>query len=244
MSLTMKKEKVTIKKSKTVVVETFTCEFCKKSFSKESTLAVHMCEKKRRWFNREEKYVRIGHNAYRMFYQLQFPGKTLPTYEKFMNSRQYIDFTKFGKYIIDLNVIRPESFIEFVIKMALPIRDWQAPHVYERYVREISKKETPIAALERNILLMEQWAQDTGEPWIDFFKKINSNLAVSWIRNGRISPWIIYTSKSANDLFIRMNDEQLSLIKEYIEPSFWKAKVKLNKEDVAWLKKELEGVGL
>lgn len=231
-------------KAKKAKEEKFTCQFCKTEFSRESSLIAHLCEKKRRWLNKDDKYVKLALYAYIRFYQIQFPGKKLPDYEKFMNCQHYIGFTKFGKYILDLNAINPEGFIEFVIKSTVPLKDWTAPHVYELYVRELTKKESPDRAIERNILLMQQWSQDTGEDWTDFFRKINPNLAVLWIRSGRISPWIIYTAKSVEDLFTRMTEEQLNLIHEYVDPKYWKAKLKMNKEDVAWLKKELDEAGL
>lgn len=231
-------------KAKKVEEEKFTCQFCKTSFSRESSLIAHLCEKKRRWFNKDEKYVKLALFSYQKFYQIQFKGRKVPDYESFMNSQHYIGFTKFARYIIDLNALNPEGFIEFVIKSAIPLKDWTNPTVYEMYVRELTKKETPDRAIERNILLMQQWSQDTGEQWNDFFRKVNTNLAVMWIRSGRISPWIIYTAKSVNDLFGRMSDEQLGLIHEYVDPKYWKAKIRMNKEDVEWLKNALDEAGL
>lgn len=231
-------------KAKAAKEEKFVCQFCKAEYSRESSLIAHLCEKKRRWFNRDEKYVKLGLFSYQKFYQIQFKGRKVPDYENFMNSQHYIAFTKFGRYILDLNALNPEGFIEFVIKSAIPLKDWTLPHVYELYVRELTKKETPERAVERNILLMQQWEQETGEQWNDFFRKVNPNIAVMWIRSGRISPWIIYTAKSVSELFNRMSTEQLNLIHEYVDPKYWKAKIHMNKEDVEWLKKALDEAGL
>ena len=38
----------------------FKCNYCGKSFAKESTLAVHMCEQKRRYMQKDEKHVQLG----------------------------------------------------------------------------------------------------------------------------------------------------------------------------------------
>jgi hypothetical protein len=233
-----------IPKQKKVKEEIFKCQFCKTEYHREDSLIAHLCEKKRRWFNKDERYVKLGFYAYTRFYQIQFVGKKVPDYENFMNSRHYIGFVKFGRYILNLNAFNPEGFVDFVIKSTTPLKEWCSPHVYELYVREITKKESPSTAIERNILLMQQWSQETGEPWTDFFRKINTNIAVMWIKSGRISPWIIYTADSVENLFSRMSSEQLALIHEYVDPSCWKAKLKMNKEDVAFLKKELKVVGL
>ena len=78
----------------------FECQFCKKSFKREKTISVHLCEQKRRWINRDEKYVRLGFLAYNRFYEIT-QGATKPkTYEHFAKSNYYTGFTRFGKHTI------------------------------------------------------------------------------------------------------------------------------------------------
>ena len=76
----------------------YTCEFCKKSFVKERTLMVHVCEKKRRSMNRDEQYVKIGFMSFQRWYKMNGYKKE-KTYEDFMQSTFYIVFTKFGRHI-------------------------------------------------------------------------------------------------------------------------------------------------
>ena len=92
----------------------FSCDHCGKSFVKEHTLLVHACEKKNRFLNKDELHVRIGFHAYKKFYEIRYPGKKIPEYKDFMNSKFYIAFIKFGKYVINTNVINREQFIEFL----------------------------------------------------------------------------------------------------------------------------------
>jgi hypothetical protein len=53
---------------------TYTCQYCRKDFIKESSLAVHSCEPRRRRQEQNEAGVRLGFNAYLKFYELQFFG--------------------------------------------------------------------------------------------------------------------------------------------------------------------------
>ena len=48
----------------------YVCEYCKKGYSKESTLLVHMCEPKRRWLQKDEKSVQLGFYTFQRFYKL------------------------------------------------------------------------------------------------------------------------------------------------------------------------------
>ena len=69
-----------------VVDPTFHCEFCKKDFSYEKSLINHMCEKKRRWLWRDERYIRLGFTAFQKFYELTLRSKKPKTYREFMDS--------------------------------------------------------------------------------------------------------------------------------------------------------------
>ena len=48
----------------------YTCRYCKKSFSRENTLAIHVCEPKKRIQEQNETGVRLGFNAYLKFYEI------------------------------------------------------------------------------------------------------------------------------------------------------------------------------
>jgi hypothetical protein len=224
--------------------EKFKCDFCKKIFARESTLFAHMCDKKYRSLNRDEKYVKLGFMVYCRFYELSYQSSKPRTYDHFMESRFYTSFTKFGRYLLHINAINPTEFIDFVIKAGLPINRWESSMVYETYIRELNKKETASAAVERNILLMQQWATDTNEPWCDFFRKISPSLATLYIRSGRISPWVLYTASSSGALLDRLSNEQHDLIKDYVDPKFWKIKFERHRDDVSFLKQLLEEAGV
>lgn len=233
----------TKKKPVKEVVPEIKCEFCKKTFARENSLLNHSCEMKRRWLWKDEKYIRIGFRAFQKFYDISMRVKKPKSYEDFMASTYFTAFTGFGRYVLDINAIELEGFVEFLIKEQVNLKDWRLPIWYEKWVRELAKKEDPQKAVERNILLMEAWARDTGEPWQDFFRKVPTALATKWIQSGRISPWLLY-SDAGNQLFERLSDEQLMMIKEWINPLFWSEKVKKNKSDMDFIKLVLKEAGV
>jgi hypothetical protein len=222
----------------------FACDYCKKSYQREQSFLVHMCEPKRRWLDQDTKYVKLGFMVYKRFYEANMIGKKEKTFRDFMESKFYTSFTHFGRHLLNINAVNPKGFVEFLIKTGVKLDRWESPLVYETYIRELNKKETPVAAIERNFLLMIQWSNDTGENWTDFFRKISPNLATQWIQSGRISPWILYTAASANELFKRLSNEQLMLIEQNINPDFWEVKLRRAKDDVDKIREELDRAGL
>ena len=219
------------------------CNFCDRSFYSERSLLIHVCDQKSRFLARDNKHVRMGFKAYQKvmtFLRMSSKGN----FDDFDNSKFYTAFVKFGKFIIDLNAIQPMGFVDFLIRIEIPIDKWCSMSLYETYIREMTKVETPSDAIERNILLMQQWADDTGEHWSDFFRKVSPVQATMWIMSGRVSPWVLYTAPSAAILFDKFTDEQLSFIQNTIDPDFWQRKIEQNKKEVDNIKKMLEEAGL
>lgn len=223
------------------------CEFCKRTFVKELNLINHSCEKKRRWHQRGEPHATYGFLAWTRFYELNASigkKKEKLTYREFIDNQFYNAFSKFGRHLRDLNAIEPAKFIDYVIKNNLPIDKWTHDFVYEQYIRELTKKENAEEAFERNVMLMNEWAIQNGEKWTDFFKKINPNQAVTWIKTGRISPWVLYNVDSASILIERCSPEQISIIKEYASPGPWKLKFKKDPDGCNFIRETTRNVGM
>lgn len=234
-----------LRKPKAKSKEGFTCGFCNKTFMKESTYLVHLCERKRRWIDRDTKHAKVGFMVFQKFYEVSYGAARKPkTVDEFIKSNLYTAFMSFGRYIVNNNVINPSDFIMFVIKSGVPLKNWESPVLYEKYVRELNKKETPYAAVERHFLLVKQWSIDTGEEMYDFFRKISPAQATMWIQTGRISPWVLFNCESANDMIGRLSEEQLDLIYSYIDPEFWKIKFKMNEGDANIVREELKAFGM
>ena len=48
----------------------YKCGYCEREFAREQTLAVHMCEQKRRHMVKGDRHVQLGFRAYQNFYAL------------------------------------------------------------------------------------------------------------------------------------------------------------------------------
>ena len=224
----------------------YPCEFCKREFSNEKRLINHMCEQKRRWTSRNKHHVRLGLQSWLKWYELSGThlNKKNRSYKDFMASQFYTAFVKFGRHVADTNMVNPTQFIESVIKNGIKLDDWCKDSVYEQYVRDVCKREDVNTALERQVHLMETWAEENNEEWTEFFKKIHPNLAIKWIRTGRISPWILFNATTAGYLFDRMSEEQIAMVDDFIETPFWKLKMKRNEQDMKFVQETLERYGI
>lgn len=198
----------------------YKCEYCQKLFAKEKTLAVHVCEQKRRYLSKTEKHVQAGLMTYQRFYEINQKGKT-KTFDEFVTSPYYTAFVKFGSFIVNTAPVYPERFIDFVIKSGVKLDHWCRDELYETYIKDLIKIEPADGAIQRTIQTMMNWADKNSAQWEHYFAYVNLNRAVHDIKEGLVSPWILLNTKSGKELLKKMNDEQLEIVAPFIDPHFW-----------------------
>jgi hypothetical protein len=215
---------------------TYKCKYCGKDFVRESTLAGHLCENKRRVLAKDLKQNRIAYQSWLLFRRLTIANvKHDKDYEEFVSNKYFMGFMKLAKHIIDLNLEDPEGFVKYIIMNSVPMHKWQTALVYESYVKDRTKKETVERAIERSVLNMKAWGERTNNSWEDYFQKVSTPDAVQDIRMGRISPWCTFATDQGSRLIDRLEPGQIQQLVEYIEPQSWRVKVKRHQQDANWV---------
>ena len=213
----------------------YKCPYCGKSFAKEKTLVVHVCEPKRRHMSKNEKHVQLALLTYQRFYEISQKQKN-KTFDEFAKSPYYNAFVKFGSFMSNANPIYPEKFIDFVIKSGVKLDHWCRDELYDTYLQELLKIEPADSAIQRTINTMMDWADNNEATWNHYFNYANLNRATHDIKEGKISPWILLQSKSGKKMLKNMNDEQLGIIGDIINPQFWLTRFKKLPADVELVK--------
>lgn len=223
--------KLSVDKSKPYI-----CRFCGSAYTKESTLAVHVCEQKRRFLAKDEKHVSIGYQTYIRFYQLTQKAKTVKTYDEFAKSPYYNAFVKFGSFVSNTNPLYPDKFIDWIVRSGVKLDHWCRDELYEKYVLDLLKTESAETALERSLAHMQTWADSNNSVWNHYFKYVSTNRAVFDVKDGKISPWLILNCKTGKEMLTSFRDDQLSAISNIIDPLFWSKKFKSHTFDLELIK--------
>ena len=129
----------------------FTCNYCKKEFAKETSIAVHMCEPKRRRMEKDERGVQLGFQAYIKFYETMQGSARLKTFEDFAESAYYRAFVKFGRYCLVIRAINPARFMDWLLKNNKKLDRWCSDQLYTEYLIEYVRIEHVDDALARKI---------------------------------------------------------------------------------------------
>jgi hypothetical protein len=221
----------------------YTCQYCKKDFVKESSLAVHSCEPRRRRQEKDEAGVRLGFQAYIKFYELTQGSAKLKTYDDFCESPYYKAFVKFGRQCVAIRAINPARFTEWVLKQNKKLDHWCKDSVYTEYLMSYLKVEAVSDALARAMEFGIDWAEKNGHPSQDCLRYGNNNAMVYAVSTGRISPWIIYNCESGIKFLSELSSEQETMLMPYIDPDAWARKFKDYPADQEYAKMILEQAG-
>lgn len=222
------------------------CGYCGKSFRKLSSLAVHLCEPKRRAQQEKEVGVQIGFMTFKKFYDMAQGGVKQWTYADFSKSPYYSAFVKFGQYCVSIRAVNVDSFSTWLLKNNKKIDNWTSDRLYEEWLYDYLKKESVQDALERAIGEMGEFLTDNPDikSLGHYFLYGNPNKICFHIVNGRVSPWVVYNCDSGVEFLGQLGADQIRIIMPVIDPDFWQKKFKDTPEDVAWVRDILKAAGL
>ncbi len=240
MNLDVFKKHKGIKIELSTIDKPYVCQYCGSAYVKESTLAVHMCEQKRRALAKTEKHVQMGYQAYVRFFQLSQKAKTIKTYEEFAKSPYYNAFIKFGSFLSNVNPLYLDRYVDYVVTSGVKLDHWCREELYYDYVLDLIKKEPAEVALQRSIGTMMDWAEKNDSQWNHYFKYVSLNRAVYDIKDGKISPWIVLNSETGRAMLSKFNDEQLGIIFTVMEPEFWALRFRRYPADIELVKEVIK----
>jgi hypothetical protein len=217
----------------------FSCEFCNRSFLRESTIAKHICEYKHRWQEKDKRGNQIGFQAWIQFYKRNTANTKKRTYLEYIKSSYYSAFAKFGTYCVDIKVINVSRYVDWLLKNKISIDVWNKDKNYTNFLIEYLRQEDPLDAIARSVETLQELSKEENLQYNDYFRYGNKNKICYNITTGRISPWMIYHSDSGLKFVDTLDETQVKLIIEYIDPEKWALKFMRNSEIVKTVKEIL-----
>lgn len=220
-----------------------TCEFCNRSFVRESTIFSHLCEQKHRWQNLDQASSRIAYSAWQEFYKKNTPTKKTKTPLDFVKSPYYTAFIKYGNYCVESKVLNPPRYYEWLIKHGVKIDNWTSDSKYTEYLIQYLRNENCVDAVQRGIRKTHELATDENVHGRDYFRYGNVNKICHNITTGNISPWMLYQSSSGQKFLDNLRQDQLEMLFDYIDPKLWALKFSREPENVEQVKGMLNEAG-
>ena len=223
--------------------QTFKCKYCERSFARETTLAVHVCEQKKRFQNKNDPASRQAFQCYLKFYETTQGSAKTKTFDEFATSAYYKAFIKFANYCVNSRVINPVRFTEWLLKNNKRIDYWGSDKLYDEFLKDYIFRENATDALTRALETSMDWAEEVKSPSEDFLRYGNSNKLCHYIVTGRVTGWIIFNCPSGHELLESLNQEQLAIVYELINPDRWSKILRDYPGDTEYVKEMLKQAG-
>lgn len=223
---------------------TYSCEYCKRRFVKESTMAKHICEYKTRMLEIEKPVSRIAYTLWgRMFVRMYPYSKKSHTKIDFVRSAYYNSFMKYSSYCIDVGVLDYERYTDWLLKNRVPVDDWCSDSKYTAFLLDYLHSENPIDAVTRSMQTAEDLAKQESIQTRDYLRYGNKNKICYNITTGKISPWMMYHCSSGKQFLQNTDEYSTKIIIDYIDPVRWEKKFSTDIESVRQVKKLLDKAG-
>lgn len=217
--------------------------YCQRQFRQAKTLAVHVCEQKRRYQERDETGVQLGFQSYLRFYEITQGSARLKTFDDFAKSPYYRAFVRYGRHCQAVRAINVSRFTEWLLRNNKKLDHWCRDTVYTEYITEHVRQEAVADALSRALEQALVWSEDTGNPERDYLRYGNHNRLCHDVSTGRLSAWVLYNCESGRQLLNDLNTEQISMIWHMIDSDFWQRRFREYVADTAYVQEMLLRVG-
>lgn len=221
----------------------YRCRYCDKTFQRENSLAVHVCEQKKRFQEQKETGVQLGLQAWLRFYEITQGSAKLKTFEDFAQSPYYRAFVKFGRHIQAIRAVNPSRFIDWVIRQNKKLDHWCHDAIYTEYLHSQVREEHVDDALARALEESIKWEEETGNPSRDYLRYGNTNKICHAIVSGRVTAWVLFNCASGQALLENLNEEQVGMIYTWIDADFWSKKFQDYPADKEYARMMLEQAG-
>lgn len=219
------------------------CEHCRRTFVRHASFEKHLCEQKRRWMDRDKPANRIAFNAWVKFYRQFQPSRKKLEYVDFLNSAYYGGFVKFGKYSVDVGVINPMSYVDWLLKEGVALDSWTSDKNYTRYLIFYIRSENALDAIHRSVETMMALAENENIRLADVLRYVSVSKICFLITSGKISPWILYQTRSGLEFLEKLNQDQQQFVYDYIDPERWQIKFRRSPDEIKIVKDIVKEIG-
>ena len=218
------------------------CSHCTRHFAAETTFMKHHCEPRRR---KEMLASPLGQAAYGYYREwLRQKKFSAPSADAFMESRYYRAFLNFAQLVIDADIANPEKYIALMVDGdVLPVL-WCRDSAYAIYLEWRDKRSDPLDEVHGSINFLLDICERENAQLASIFEYLGAQRVLSYLRQRRISPWLIFCCPSFGKFMRSLDASELAAFNSAINSSYWSEKFQSNKQLVEIIKEIVGTVGL
>lgn len=208
----------------------FQCEFCLRVLATEANLVRHTCPGKTRWQDRDSATSRLAYECWQTFYQETQPGR-IRSLDTFIRSQYYGAFWRFADFCRTIRVINIPEYQRWLLKNRHSIDKWATDTLYTKFLVSYLPAENALDSVYRSVETLLSLSSESGYKPADYLRYAGRNRVCNSITLGHVTAWFLYNCLSGQDFMKSLDQTQINMIWDYIEPEPWQARFRLHKTD-------------
>jgi hypothetical protein len=187
----------------------------------------------------------IGQQAYGLYkIWLEKQRRKPPAVEGFISSMYYSAFYKFATWCRETGIPDPEKYIELMIKEKIAPSLWRRNDAYQIFIEYTDKKSDPYEQVNNSIDTILTMSEGLEIKPCEVFGKFTSGEITELILQRRLSPWLLFCSKSFKDWISTLHEGERNSLMKNIGISFWSDKFEKTPEVVKNVRLIAEELGI
>jgi len=221
----------------------FKCQYCEKTFSKESIVLRHMCEQRRRFQQKDTPFARFGYEAFIEIQKHVF-GKGKPLEVDFRKSDFYLACLRWGHFVVDIHCLDAKQYLGWLLKMNVGIDQWNQDKIYDCWLASYVFSEHLWDGFERSVKSIAEWGEKSNQPYGDYFRKAGTARILTDVRSGAISGWMVFCSDSGCEWMSNLETGDLELVWDFLDAVRWKLQLSKYPEESVSISEICKNAGL
>lgn len=218
------------------------CKHCKRKFISERAFMKHECTQMIRG---REIQTPIGQSAYGLYkVWMEKQRRAAPPIETFLSSAYFTSFIKVAAWMRETGIPDPQKYVELMVAAKIAPALWRRNEAYQIYLEHFDKKTSPISqatdTIETILALAEGLECEPGE----VFSKFQVGDILELIQQRRLSPWLLFCSRSFKDWYQGLHTADRSALMKNIDVNFWSSKMEQKPEIVKELSQIARDIGI
>lgn len=218
------------------------CTYCNKRFGNETVFMKHHCEPRRR---AAELLSPLGQSAYGLYREWMRQKRfSQPSSAAFVESKYYRAFINFAQLIVDANIAKPERYIQIMIEGEIQPVLWCRDSAYALYLDWADKISDPLDQVQDSINYLMDICEKENVPLAEIFEQQGAQKILSFIRQRRLTPWLLFCSVSFGKFLKTLDGAQLKAFNSVVNSAYWADRFSKSKAVVENVKMIAKEVGL
>lgn len=193
----------------------------------------------------KEIQTAIGQSAYGLYkIWMEKQRRAAPPIETFLSSAYYSSFIRFAEWVRETGIPDSRKYVELMVNAKIAPALWRRNEAYQIFLEHFDKRTDPISqattTIETILALAEGLECEPGK----VFEQFQVGDILELIQQRRLSPWLLFCSKSFKDWYQNLHTVDRSALMKSIGIDYWATKMESKPAIVAELKSIAESLGL